>query len=55
MKPGRPDVSKNDGLELVAGCIAPDEEAPTPHHKLDSVLDKPVDWMERQSAPYGCG
>jgi hypothetical protein len=28
-------------------CIAPDEVAPTPHHKLASVLGKLVHWMEQ--------
>ena len=28
-------------------CIAPDEAAPTPHHKLADVLDKLVHWMEQ--------
>jgi hypothetical protein len=28
-------------------CIAPDEPAPTPHHKLADVLDKLVHWMEQ--------
>jgi hypothetical protein len=28
-------------------CIAPDEEAPTPHHKLADVLDKLMHWMEQ--------
>jgi hypothetical protein len=28
-------------------CIAPDEVAPTPHHKLADVLDKLVHWMEQ--------
>jgi hypothetical protein len=28
-------------------CIAPEEEAPTPHHKLASVLGKLVHWMEQ--------
>jgi hypothetical protein len=28
-------------------CIAPDEAAPTPHHKLESVLGKLVHWMEQ--------
>jgi hypothetical protein len=28
-------------------CIAPDDAAPTPHHKLADVLDKLVHWMEQ--------
>ena len=28
-------------------CIAPDEAAPTPHHKLENVLGKLVHWMEQ--------
>jgi hypothetical protein len=28
-------------------CIAPDEAAPTPDHKLADVLDKLVHWMEQ--------
>jgi hypothetical protein len=28
-------------------CIAPEEAAPTPHHKLESVLVKLVHWMEQ--------
>jgi hypothetical protein len=28
-------------------CIAPDEAAPTPQHKLADVLDKLVHWMEQ--------
>jgi len=28
-------------------CNAPEEAAPTPHHKLASVLDKLVHWMEQ--------
>jgi hypothetical protein len=28
-------------------CIAPDEPAATPRHKLDSVLDRLVQWMEQ--------
>jgi hypothetical protein len=28
-------------------CIAPDEAALSPHHKLASVLDKLVHWMEQ--------
>ena len=28
-------------------CIAPDEAAPTPQHKLESVLGKLVHWMEQ--------
>jgi hypothetical protein len=28
-------------------CIAPEEAAPTPHHKLASVLGKLVHWMEQ--------
>jgi hypothetical protein len=30
-----------------ARCIAPEETAPTPHHKLASVLGKLVHWMEQ--------
>ena len=28
-------------------CIAPDEPAPTPRQKLDSVLNRLVHWMEQ--------
>ena len=28
-------------------CIAPDEAAPTPQHKLESVLGRLVRWMEQ--------
>ncbi len=28
-------------------CIAPDEPAPTPHHKLAHVLDQLMHWMEQ--------
>jgi hypothetical protein len=35
-------------LEYFYGrCIAPDEAAPTPHHKLENVLGKLVHWMEQ--------
>jgi hypothetical protein len=28
-------------------CIAPEAEAPTPHHKLEDVLGKLAHWMEQ--------
>jgi hypothetical protein len=28
-------------------CIAPEEESPTPQHKMESVLGKLVHWMEQ--------